>query len=148
MADDENTLIVDRSYDSVFTTPTTKTYLDLDLDFSPHPVSKDIIPLKNSDAVSRALRNLLFTSKNEKPFNPMFGAEIKKLLFEPMSPATTGTIKNVIIGAVREYEPRAKLIDVVVDGNEDQNRYDITLTYSIDALSEITKYTFFLERLR
>ena len=147
MTDDENTLTIN-GYGSVITTATTKTYLDLDLDFSPHPVSKDIIPLKNSAAVGRSLRNLLFTAKNERLFNPMFGTDIRNLLFEPMSPATTGTLKTIIVDTVREYEPRAKLMDVVVVANEDENRYDITLTYAIDALSEITNYNFFLERLR
>ena len=147
MADDEKTLSID-GYGTVSTTQTTRTYLDLDLDFVPHPISKDIIPLKNSDAVSRSLRNLIFTNPQEKPFNPMFGAGLKKILFEPMTPATSSTIKNIILDTVREYEPRAKILDVIVKADEDAHRYNVTIEYSIDALSEITTYNFFLERLR
>jgi phage baseplate assembly protein W len=123
-------------------------YSDIDLDFIPHPVSQDIVPLSNAEAVKRALRNLLFTAKNERIFNPNFGANLRKLLFEPINPGTRQTLKLMIENTINMFEPRVDLQYVNVYINEDANGYDVTIGFTIDATSDATQFTMFLERLR
>lgn len=137
-----------------------KQFSDLDLDFIPHPISGDIIPLTNSAAVKRSIRNIMFTGLNERLFNPEFGANLRQLLFEPINPGTKQTIILAIQNSIKVFEPRATLIDLKVSvaetpemGNRqapspEENSINVTMTFSIDNISDIVTYDMFLERLR
>lgn len=125
-----------------------KKFSDLDLDFTPHPISGDIIPLTDSSAVKRSIRNIMFTGLNERLFNPEFGANLRQLLFEPINPGTKQTLTLSITNSMKVFEPRATLVDLKVDVSPDENAYEVTMTFSIDNISELVTYDFFLERLR
>lgn len=125
-----------------------KKFSDLDLNFTPHPVSGDIIPLTNANAIKRSLRNILFTNTGERPFNPEFGTNLNKFLFEPVSVVTELNIKLLIKETIRIYEPRISIIDISVAASDDENGYNITISFIIDEISELVNYNFYLERLR
>lgn len=125
-----------------------KKIADLDFDFIPHPVSGDIVTLKNGDAVKRSIRNLMLTGTHERLFQPNLGANLKQLLFEPMTPATEMSIQFLIRDVIRAFEPRAKIIKLNVASAEDESGYDVTLVFSIDQISEFVSVNMFLERLR
>ena len=137
-----------------------KKFSDLDLDFIPHPVSGDIIPLTDADAVKRSVRNIMFTGLNERLFNPEFGANLKQLLFEPITPGTKQTLIIAIQNSIKVFEPRATLLDLSVAvaetpemGNRmtpspEENAYHVTMKFSIDNISDIVTYDLFLERTR
>lgn len=126
----------------------TRKFSDLDLDFIPHPVTGDIQLLKDSVAVKRSLRNLLFTGKNERLFQGDLGGNLKQLLFEPITPLSELSIKILIEDVIRLYEPRVKIVELRVNVSPDENGYDVYLLFAIDETSEITVAEFFLERLR
>lgn len=126
----------------------TRKFSDLDLDFVPHPVSGDIVSLTDSAAVKRSIRNIMFTGLNERLFNPEFGANVKQLLFEPINPGTQQTLTLAITNSLKVFEPRATLVDLKVKVSPDENAYEVVITFSIDNISEIVTYDFFLERLR
>jgi phage baseplate assembly protein W len=126
----------------------TKKFSDLDLDFTPHPISGDIIPLTDSAAIKRSIRNILFTGLNERLFNPEFGANLKQLLFEPINPGTKQTLILAITNSIKVFEPRATLVDLKVKVSPDENAYEVSLVVSIDNISEMVTYDLFLERLR
>lgn len=107
----------------------TKRYSDLDLDFITHPVSGDIIFKYDAQAVKRSIRNLVFMGKFEKPFHPEIKSEIRKLLFEPLTPVTKFEVEKEIEDIIREYEPRAKVINVTVVGVD--NYLDVTLNFRV-----------------
>jgi phage baseplate assembly protein W len=86
-------------------------FSDFDLDFTPHPLTGDITILKDSAAVKRSVRNILFTGLYERPFNPEFGGNLKQLLFEPATPMTAVSIKTYIQDSLRIYEPRVSIVD-------------------------------------
>jgi phage baseplate assembly protein W len=126
----------------------TKKFSDLDLDFTPHPISGDIIPLTDSSAIKRSIRNILFTGMNERLFNPEFGANLRQLLFDPINPGTKQTLILSITNSIKVFEPRATLIDLKVKVSPDENAYEVTIIISIDNISEVVAYDLFLERLR
>jgi phage baseplate assembly protein W len=126
----------------------TKKFSDLNLDLIPHPVSGDIIPLTDAEAVKRSIRNILLTGLNERLFNPEFGANLRQLLFEPINPGTKQTLILAITNSIKVFEPRASLIDLKVKVSPDENAYEVTLIVSIDNISEVVTYDLFLERLR
>ena len=66
----------------------TKTYQDLDFDFAPHPVTGDVLKVKDSISVKRGIKNILLTENTERLFQPDVGSGLKGLLFEQMSDIT------------------------------------------------------------
>lgn len=125
-----------------------KKFSDLNLDFTPHPVSRDIVPLKDADSVKRSLRNLMFTGKYERPFQPDLGANLRKLLFEPITPMTQLSLQITISDIIRIHEPRVSIVNLQVSIPSTEDGYNVHLVFAIDNLSEVTTANFFLERLR
>ena len=123
-------------------------YSDLNLDFHAHPVSGDLIPLTNSESVKRAVRNIMFTAHNERLFNPNFGANLRQMLFQPITPATELQLKLYISNAIKFFEPRVKIIRLDVKASPDEYQYDVSFVFSIDGLSQQIEYQTTLERLR
>lgn len=124
------------------------TYSDLDFDLVPHPVSGDIIPLKDTEAVKRAVRNLLLTGHYERPFAPNLGGNLRQLLFEPINSMTQLSIEILIRDTLRLYEKRVSIIECKVTALESEDGYNVYLMFGVDQLSEFVSVDFFLERLR
>lgn len=126
----------------------TKKYSDIDLSFIPHPITGDVTVLRDVDAVKRSLRNLMYMGKFDRPFEPDVGAHLKQLLFEDITPLTEKSIDIHIRGAIARHEPRVTVVDLKVDGNPDENGYNVKLTFVIDSLSEMQTVDTFMERVR
>lgn len=123
-------------------------YSDLDLDFKPHPVTGDIMMVTNETAVKRAVKNLVMTSFYERPFHPEIGSSLSRLLFEPMSNATSYEMRAAIIDVIDNYEPRAKVLAVNVTMLPDQNEYQLSINFQVLGYTEPTLLTLFVERVR
>ena len=87
-------------------------YKDLDLDFIPHPVTKDLVSKINDEAVKRSIRNLVLLNTYEKPFHPEIGSDVRNLLFELATPLTAIRLKKAIEEVIENFEPRAQLLDI------------------------------------
>ena len=123
-------------------------YSDLDLTFNPHPVTGDLMTTYGNIAVSRSLKNLLLTNHYEKPFNPNYGSNVLKLLFEPMSPFTASTLETEITYTIRNYEPRVTIDTLSVTPDYNNDGYSVSLTYYINNLVQPFTADFLLARLR
>ena len=123
-------------------------YSDLDLTFNMHPGKKDLLISTGEIAVVRALKNLLLTNYYEKPFNPDYGSNIRKLLFENLSPITAGVLSKEVEFVINNYEPRVSLQEVSVQPLYDYNSYQVTITFFINNLVEPYTADFILSRLR
>ena len=69
-------------------TNVTRQYRDLDLNFNIHPIRKDINKNVGDMAVINSIKNLISTNNYERLFNPIFGGNIRSMLFENMDPVT------------------------------------------------------------
>jgi phage baseplate assembly protein W len=108
-----------------------KGFKDISATFQINPLNDDLIALKNSNAIARSVRNLIFTSRGDKPFNPFLGSRVNELLFEPMDQFNTLALKNEIEETIKNFEPRVKLQEVQVNPNYDGNEYDVLIKYEI-----------------
>lgn len=106
-------------------------YSDFLTSLSPHPVTGDIVRFVNENAVNRSLRNLIQTNKGERLFQPNVGSDLYKLLFEPMVDSTAELIQKNIQKLIDTHEPRAKVLDITVNQNQDTNSYLITIRYML-----------------
>ena len=123
-------------------------YSDLSTNFSLNAMTGDVVRLTELDAVKRAVKNLIMTEKYERLLDPRFGAGINALLFEPMSPMITMTLRQIIEENIRTYEPRAdvKTIDVVPD--EYNQTYYIDIVFSLRNTNQTGTVQFFIDRIR
>ena len=133
------------------TTPQTArpvTYSDFYSNFDLELVKKDLLSYKNEDSVKRSIRNILLTDRGERFFNPTFGSDIRKMLFENFSPSTEQVVADLIKTAIGNHEPRANVIDVNVSGNPDQNSMYINIVFSVINKAEPVTLELILNRIR
>ena len=127
----------------------TQIYKDLNLNFTKHPIRKDVTPLTGAAAVKRSVRNLVQYGHFEKPFHPEIGSGIRDILFENISPFTAAALERKIEDVIVNFEPRVNLAGITCIPNFDNNRFDVIIEfYIINAPSELVDVTFALERIR
>lgn len=108
-----------------------KGFKDISAVFEVNPLNDDLIVLKNTNAIARSIRNIIFTARGDKPFNPFFGSRVSELLFDPMDQITTLALKTEIEETIKNFEPRVDLKEVQVDPLYDDNEYNIVINYEI-----------------
>ena len=106
-------------------------FKDVSMSFKVNPLNNDLIALKNATAISRSVRNIVFTTPGEKFFQPTFGSRVSQLLFENMDEITSLSIRDEIENSIRRFEPRVDLKSVQVNPDFDGNQYDVVITYQI-----------------
>lgn len=130
------------------TTSKEQLYRDLSLTFARNPVTHDVAIVTGPDAVKRSLRFLLLSNAGETPFYPNFGTRLNALLFEPIDVITTLLIRDEILTTIAAYEPRVRVTELDVIPDEEQNRYQINMTFTILTQSQPITLSLFLTRLR
>jgi phage baseplate assembly protein W len=126
----------------------TRIFSDLDLNFTAHPVTKDISRRYDENAVKTSLKNLILTRNFERPFHSEIGSPINALLFEPPSPMLNITLQRAIVDVVNNFEPRVDLLDVSVLSSPDENSLYVTITFRIVNTQQPLTLDLTLERTR
>lgn len=127
---------------------TERSYRDLDLNFTAHPVKKDVSLHLNEKAVINSVKNLVSTNFYERPFQPELGSSIRALLFEPVDSVFGASIERRLLDVVNNYEPRVSVESIVAIPAPDENGYRVTMTFFIVNLPNPITINFFLERIR
>ena len=123
-------------------------YRDLDLRLSTHPVKHDLVPLLDTEAIVASVRNLTSTNHYESPFHPEVGCNIRRLLFEPLSPFTAADITRMIQETLTNFEPRVQIKRILSEPDADRNGYLVTLEFYINVSTQLLSVQFLLERIR
>ena len=107
-------------------------FSDVNVSFTPHPVTGKLPVLKNADAVKRAVRNLILTNFGERPYEPLYGGNVRAMLFENTDdPLIQDQLRRQIEGAIKNYEKRAKVESVVVDVKPDSNALVVKIRFMV-----------------
>lgn len=122
-------------------------YRDLNTNFEANPFSMDLSTVTDENAITQSIKNIILTDKYEVPFEPNFGGNVNALLFEIPSPLTEAQLREQIEFSIKNYEPRIELLDVIVQGDPDNNRYNIRIDYTSVIAESISSVNFFLERI-
>jgi|TARA_B110000908_G_scaffold76046_1_gene91579 phage baseplate assembly protein W len=77
------------------------------------------------------LINYLLTNKGERVFNPMFGADLRSLLFENVLDRTTDELQSVIQNDINIYFPQVDVKEIKFINVPDNNTINFSLTYTI-----------------
>ena len=126
-----------------------RAYKDISLSFDPHPVSNDLKVLKNENAIRRSVRNIVQTIPTEKFFNPLFGSDVYRSLFDFVDFGTASNIQGQIEIALDNYEARIDNVIVEVDPQPDLNSFEVIVIYDIIGQEfPSQEYSFLLEATR
>lgn len=109
----------------------TRTFSDLDLNFTAHPVTGDINIRYDADAIKASVKNLVLTQNYERPFHSEIGSPVTGLLFDLATPILSATLKRVIGDLIDNFEPRVRLTNVIVDISLDNNSAYISIYFTI-----------------
>jgi len=112
-----------------------KAFRDINLSFKRHPVTNDLVAIRDEDAIKRSVKNIIFTILGEKPFEPNFGSVINDALFDLDTNLNEIRIQDEITSSLKEYEPRISNIIVTVTVAPDTNEMNCTVQYDIVGLS-------------
>jgi phage baseplate assembly protein W len=84
------------------------------------------------DQIKSNLINLLLTNKGERILNPEFGSDLKRILFEQITPSTEDNIRNTINTAINIYAPEVTADEIIINNNPDSNTISITVNYILN----------------
>ena len=108
-----------------------RAFKDINLSFKRHPVTNDVLTIRNEDAIKRSVRNIIFTILGEKPFEPNFGSVINNSLFDLSTNLNEIRISDEIKQSLLNYEPRIDNLEVTTSIYPDSNEVNCTVLYVI-----------------
>jgi phage baseplate assembly protein W len=130
------------------TIETSRTFVDLDLNFNIHPIRKDINVHKNEYAIINSVKNLVLTNFYERPFQPEIGSNVRRLLFENVDTIIAAQLERAIEETILNFEPRVSVSRVTAVPRPDENQYGVELEFFVVNLTDPITINFFLERVR
>ena len=124
-----------------------KSYQDIDLTFA-NNAAGDVFKKNNASAVQQSVKNLLLTNFSEKPFQPRFGGNLNSLLFALNTDIDDNDLKKQIIDSIEIFEPRAQVINITSNLNEDSHEIKVTVTFKVLNTNQVLTTEVNLTRLR
>jgi len=100
---------------------------------------RDISIITNEQAVLESVKNILNTEQGERIMRPDFGCSLNKYLFEPLDIVTTTLISKTIRDSVNKFEPRIENLQVIVNPDEINNTYEISVIFNMKTISKDNK---------
>ena len=116
-----------------------RAFKDINLSFKRHPVTNDVVTIRDEDAIKKSVKNIIFTILGEKPFEPNFGSIVNQSLFELNTTLNEIRVSDDIKASLKNYEPRISDIRVAVRIAPDTNEMNCTVQYEIVGLSTPTQ---------
>ena len=116
-----------------------KAFKDINLSFKRHPVTNDVVVIRDEDAIKRSVKNIIFTILGEKPFEPNFGSVISESLFDLNTSLNEVRVSDEIKQSLLNYEPRIDNINVTVTVAPDTNEMNCTVQYDITGIPAPTQ---------
>lgn len=126
----------------------TRVFQDLDLNFTAHPVTNDIVRKFDENAIKQAIKNLILTRNYEKPFHSEIGSPVRALMFDLVTPLTAITVKRAIIDVINNFEPRVELMEVEPVISPDNNALYVSIVFKIRNTEKPVTLDLLLERTR
>lgn len=94
---------------------------------------KDINSIENYvtdvEAIKNSLKNILLTPKGSLPGRPEFGSNLFKVTFDHINTLTKTVVKNVAMEAIREFDKRIFVKDIIVKQVQEFNKIIIDIFY-------------------
>lgn len=109
--------------------------------------SGDVRVIDNAVAVKQAILTIINTNRGDRLFEPDFGCDIRRFIFEPMDSQTSADIKEAVGGSINRYEPRVTVSQVSVTPIADTNGYNIEVIYRLNEVNITDSISVNIQRL-
>ena len=116
-----------------------RVFKDINLSFKRHPVTNDVVTIRDEDAIKRSVKNIIFTILGEKPFEPDFGSAMNDALFNLDTNLNEIRVSDEIISALNIFEPRIDNVEATVQVSPDTNEMNATIQYDISGIPAPTQ---------
>lgn len=127
----------------------TRQYSDFNIDFIANPMTGDLTKVTGVNSIVQSIISLISTNHYERPFHPEIGGNIRKLLFELVDAVTANLLSKEIKDVIANFEPRAQVLNVIVQTNNAQDGYSVTIVFQVaGGISTPISIQTFLQRLR
>jgi phage baseplate assembly protein W len=83
------------------------------------------------DQTKSNLLNYLLTNKGERVFNPLFGGDLRNLLFEGIIDSTQDELLLMIQDQIGQYFPTVRIEEIKFENQVDRNSVNFIMTYQI-----------------
>ena len=128
-------------------------YKDLNLFFTPNPVTSDVSTVTDVQNIKRAVKHLVLLNPGEKPFHPEIGTGIRDALFENFTPPIREALRMRIENVIQTYEPRVTVTEVTFNDPDNQrldnNELRCLIGFTINNAPQITEEVeVMLQRIR
>lgn len=110
-----------------------KAYLGVGWAFPVVPVNGSLQYAAYETDVEQAIQIILLTDQGERQMLPDFGGGVRRMLFEPNTPATRAAIAALVRNALVAWEPRILVQNVQVTEGDEPNLVLIHVDYVVQA---------------
>lgn len=84
-------------------------YTDIDVYLTKNEITNDINIKTDVAAISQSIKNIILTTKGEKPFNPTFGGGLYDMVYNDVSLIQLRLKEGELRAILELYEPRARV---------------------------------------
>jgi phage baseplate assembly protein W len=108
-------------------------YININYPFKDSPKGF-FLDLTSDDAaaIKADLMHLILTRKGERLYNPDFGTDLLKFIFEPQDGLTLMGVKTEITSVVKRYLPKLQIDEIsVVQSPDSEHAAVVTIKYTI-----------------
>ena len=116
-----------------------RAFKDINLSFKRHPVTNDVVVIRDEDAIKRSVKNIIFTIIGEKPFQPLFGSVVNQALFDLTTEYDEILIQDEIKSSILKFEPRISNLKVTTTVYPNSNELNCIVQYDIVGLPAPTQ---------
>jgi phage baseplate assembly protein W len=109
-------------------------FKDISLSFRRHPITNDLLVLKDETAIAKSIRNIAATALGEKFFKPNFGSVIARSTFDVVDPRIVASYEGSIKDAIQKNEPRVDVTNIRAVAAFEANAIDFIIEYKIIGL--------------
>jgi len=92
--------------------------------------------------IRESLSILLSTTVGERVMQPLYGCNLRDLIFEPVNLGMLTRLENLVRDAIIYFEPRIKLIDIELNTFENEGKILITVNYMIRGTNSRLNYVY------
>ena len=111
----------------------------------------DFKRIQDIHVILNSWNNIIVTPKRSYMFDPEYGSNLYKLVFEPADEKTQEQIVNEIVNVIRRYDDRAKINDVSVTFLPNRKGFNVAIDVEYEGdtkqleiiLDEDTYFQFF-----
>jgi len=123
-------------------------FSDISLGFIPHPATGELTRKTNREAVRQSVKSLILTDYYDRPFKSNIGCSIRYQLFELFSPAVKQQMEASIREVIKNFEPRADVVEVLVEENRESHSLILSVAFMIINDPNPVVLDIILERVR